>query len=74
MSWTCDSIGFVTVSRKKYIVHWCPGNVKLSDYHTKHHASKHHKHVCPLYVQAQNSPKDILFESPSDLLGCVETY
>ena len=38
------------VRQKQFHVHWKPGTTNLADYVTKHHPTKHHQSVRPLYV------------------------
>jgi hypothetical protein len=47
------------VAQKHFRVYWAPGNTNLGDYHTKHHAGKHHQCVRPLYLHEPTSPRNI---------------
>ena len=42
------------------IVKWHQGHENLADYASKHHDSKHHKTVRPLYLHKINSPQELL--------------
>jgi hypothetical protein len=61
------------ITQKHFLVYWYPGKLNLADYHTKHHASKHHQRVRSTYLQEHDSPTDIPTESPGGLRGCVES-
>jgi hypothetical protein len=43
------------VRQKKFDVYWRPGRENLSDYHTKHHSSQHHKDMRHLILNEANS-------------------
>ena len=38
-------------TQKLFKVYWDKGDNNLADYFTKHHNTKHHKHIRPTYVQ-----------------------
>ena len=61
------------ITQKHFLVYWYPGKLNLGDYHTKHHASKHHQRVRSTYLQEHDSPTDIRTKSPGGLRGCVES-
>jgi hypothetical protein len=43
--WICDR-----THQNQFHPYWKSGKTNLVDYHTKHHSTKHHEEVCPLYV------------------------
>ena len=60
------------VKHKKYDVRWYPGEENLDYYTIKHHLSRHHMQVHPIYLHMKNS--QILLTramKPSNLRGCV---
>lgn len=62
------------VKRKIFDIQWNPGKEMLADYHSKHHATPHHRDVRPWYVHEPNSPTELpRAQRPSTLRGCVGT-
>jgi hypothetical protein len=56
-------LGDRTVNQKQFKIEWAPGHTNLGDYPTKHHFSKHHRQVRPIYQYIKG-------RSPSTLEGC----
>ena len=56
-------LGDRTVNQKQFKLEWAPGSTNLGDYPTKHHFSKHHRQVRPIYQYIKG-------RSPSTLEGC----
>ena len=55
-------------------VKWLPGQDNLADYASKHHDTKHHKTVRPLYLHEIKSPRELLRAmTPRVLRGYVGT-
>jgi hypothetical protein len=54
------------VRQGHFRVHWRPGDEKLADYFTKHHAPAHHRRIRHQYLQAQQETStQILTTDPS---------
>ena len=65
--YTCDQ-----VKRKQFDVQYHPGQENLGDYNSKHHETKHHRDVRPIYLHMQNSPRTLSRAmTASSLRGCV---
>ena len=45
------------VEKRYFSVVWAPGLENLADYPSKHHPPAHHKHVRPIYLHCDNSPR-----------------
>ena len=45
------------VEKRYFSVMWAPGLENLADYPSKHHPPAHHKHVRPIYLHCDNSPR-----------------
>ena len=45
------------VEKGYFSVVWAPGLENLADYPSKHHPAAHHKHVRPIYLHCENSPR-----------------
>ena len=56
-------LGDRTVKQKQFKLEWAPGPTNIGDYPTKHHFSKHHQNVRPIYLYVKG-------RSPSTLEGC----
>ena len=51
-----------------------PGTKNLGDYASKHHDTKHHQQVRPIYLHETNSPQMLpQATKPSVLRGCIGT-
>jgi hypothetical protein len=62
------------VTQKHFIVQWAPGSTNLGDYHTKHHASKHHQIIRPIYLHEPTSRCTIPQSAIVGLRGCVDSH
>jgi hypothetical protein len=61
------------VKNKEFDVRWHPGQENLGDYASKHHDSRHHQTVRPIYLHQSDSPTILPRAlTPSALRGCVE--
>ena len=54
------------VEQDQFRVCWDAGKNNVADYHTKHHAGKHHKVWRPIMLNVEG-------QSPTTMQGCVET-
>jgi hypothetical protein len=60
------------VKNKEFNVRWHPGQENLADYASKHHDSRHHRQVRPIYLHEADSPTHLPRAlTPSALRGCV---
>jgi hypothetical protein len=60
------------VENHEFDVRWHPGQENLGDYASKHHDSRHHQRVRPVYLHEPNSPTVLPRAlTPSALRGCV---
>jgi hypothetical protein len=65
--YSCDQ-----VKEGNFDVKWHPGLENLGDYTTKHHETRHHVNVRPIYLHMKESPRTLpRAMKPSDLRGCV---
>eukprot|EP00978_Attheya_sp_CCMP212_P012067 scaffold29990_cov42-Attheya_sp.AAC.2 len=65
--YSCDQ-----VKEGNFDVKWYPGLENLGDYTTKHHETRHHVNVRPIYLHVKESPRRLpRAMKPSDLRGCV---
>jgi hypothetical protein len=65
--YSCDQ-----VKEGNFDVQWHPGLENLGDYTTKHHETRHHINVRPIYLHTKDSPRTLpRAMKPSDLRGCV---
>ena len=56
-------------SPKRFCVYWKSGIVNLGDYYSKHHAAKHYQMVQPIYLNNNNSPREITINTAVVLRG-----
>jgi hypothetical protein len=62
------------VVQNAYDITWHPGQENLADYQSKQHIGAHHQAVRPWYVDQENSPSVLPWDSkPSSLKGCFGT-
>ena len=61
------------VSQNRFCVYWKSRKVNLGDYYSKHHTKKHHHMVRPIYLNENNSPRDIPTNAAVGLRGCVDS-
>ena len=54
------------VKQQQFDAKWAPGKANMADYHTKHHAAKHHRHVRPWYLHMKHSPLSLPTLSSSE--------
>ena len=59
------------VLQKHFCVYWNSVKVNISDYYSKHHSEKHHQMVRHIYLNKNNSPRDISKNTVVVLRGCV---
>jgi hypothetical protein len=60
------------VKNEEFSVRWHPGQENLGDYASKHHDSRHHQQVRPVYLHEDDSPTLLPRAlTPSALRGCV---
>ena len=59
------------VSKKRFCVYWNSIKVNLGDYYSEHHAEKNHQIVRPIYLNKNNSPRNIPINIAMGLQGCV---
>jgi hypothetical protein len=62
------------VAQKHFTVTWAPAAFNLADYHTKHHAAKHHREVRSIYVREKLTPKFVPNPNQTNLRGCIDSY
>ena len=62
------------VAQKHFTVTWAPAAVNLADYHTKHHAARHHREVRSIYVREKLTPKFVPNPNQTNLRGCIDSY
>jgi hypothetical protein len=60
------------IAQKHFLIYWAPGSsTSLGDYHTKHHAGKHHQLVRPIYLHEPTSQCTIPQSAIVGLRRCV---
>ena len=43
------------VKQKQFRIYWDPGSENLADYHTKHHATSHHRNMRGKFLVVNNA-------------------
>ena len=62
------------VKHKEVQVNWHPGQENIGEYASKHHDTKHHQQVVPIYLHETNSSQILPWATnPSVLRGYVGT-